>query len=519
RLLALATIPSYRATLLLQRARAARELGDVSAAQTDLLMAIETAPESAAAAQALNELDALGAGSTVPVERRAAIAFATGRYADAIAAYSAMLDGDPARADAWYQRAIARVRSGDLGTGVQELVAMGERYPQDARTPDALVTAGTLVEWDNEAGAEQLYRGVLAQYPGSSAAREAQFRLGLLAYGRGDMEGAAALWERLAAGGDVRATFWYGKALAARGDLAGAQQAWQQVLQSDPQSFYGQRARELVRGELPVAKAPGQVRPLEPDDRPLTTWLASLHATNETVAQRVQVSGAARRALLLLDLGEREAAGWEVDVAADELSEDPMALAAFGWELLRRGEAAYAYRIGLRLATRAEVPQAVRAPLLEPVPYPESLVPVSMRFGVDPLLLAALIRQESEFEPTAVSPTGARGLTQVMPETGAKLAQELGLTRWTPDDLFRPTTSIMLGAAELARRLEQFQGQLYLALASYNAGAGAVQRWLRERPTSDPDLFAERIPYRETRAYVQRVYAGYRAYQELYGAE
>lgn len=519
RLLELATIPSYRATLLVQRARAARELGDVPAAQTDLLMAIETAPESAAAAQALDELDALGAGSTVSAERRAAIAFATGRYANAIAAYSAILDGDPARADAWYHRALARVRSGDLVTGVQELVAMGERYPQDARTPDALVTAGTLVEWNNEAGAEELYRRVLAQYPGSTAAREAQFRLGLLAYGRGDMEGAAALWEGLAAGGDARAGFWYGKALAGRGDLAGAQQAWQQVLQSEPQNFYGQRARELLRGELPVAKAPGQVSPLQPDDRPLTTWLVSLDATNETAAQRVQASGAARRALLLLDLGEREAAGWEVDVAADELHDDPIALAAFGWELLRRGEAAYAYRIGLRLATGAAVPQAVLAPLLAPVPYPESLLPVSMRFGVDPLLLAALIRQESAFEPTAVSAAGARGLTQVMPDTGATLAQELGLTRWTPDDLFHPATSIMLGAAELARRLEQFQGQLYLALASYNAGAGAVQQWLRERPTSDPDLFAERIPYRETYAYVQRVYAGYRAYQEIYSLD
>ncbi len=517
RLLELATIPSYRATLLVQRARAARKLGDVSAAQADLLMALEIAPESTAAVHALDELDALGAGSVVPTERRAAIAFVAGRYTNAIAGYSAVLDADPVRADAWYQRAIARVRSGDVVTGVQELVAMSDRYPQDARTPDALVTAGTLVEWDDEARAEELYRRVLAQYPGTTAAGVARFRLGLLAYGRGDIESAAVLWEDLAGGSDARTSFWYGKALAARGDLASAQQVWQRVLQSEPQTFYGQRARELLHGESPLAKMPEQLSPLQPNDRPLTIWLASLGVTNETAAQRIQASSAARRALLLLDLGEREAAGWEVDVAAEELRDDPIALAAFGWELLRYGEAAYAYRIGLRLASGTEVPRTVLAPLLAPVPYPELLVPVSMRFGVDPLLLAALIRQESTFEPTAVSPAGARGLTQVMPDTGAALAAELGLARWSPDDLFRPATSILLGAAGLARRLEQFHGQLYLVLASYNAGAGAVQQWLRERPTSDPDLFVERIPYRETYAYVQRVYTGYRAYQELYG--
>jgi soluble lytic murein transglycosylase len=73
----------------------------------------------------------------------------------------------------------------------------------------------------------------------------------------------------------------------------------------------------------------------------------------------------------------------------------------------------------------------------------------------------------------------------------------------------------MLGAAELAQRLRQFHGDLVLTLASYNAGPGAVQQWLAERPTSDPDLFVAWIPYRETAEYVQRVYAGYRRYHEL----
>ncbi|MCS7050630.1 MAG: transglycosylase SLT domain-containing protein, partial [Thermomicrobium sp.] len=520
RLLDLATIPSYRATLLVQRARAARELGDLESARADLVAAVETAPDSAGAAQALDELSALGMDDAIPLEQRAAIVFAAGRYAAAIAAASAIVERDPTRADAWYRRAIARVRNGDLATGIAELAAMVERYPQDDRTPDALVTAGRLVEWSDEGRAEELYSAVVARYPGSAAAAEATFRHGLLAFGRGEVDRAARLWEPLATAGDVRAGFWYGKALAAAGDLPGARRIWQQVTARQPQGFYGTRAAELLRGEAPTVQTaiPRVVDSLQPDDRPLRAWLMSLGETPETATRRLEASSAARRALLLLDLGDRDAAGWEVDAARDELQDDPLALVWFGWECLRRGETAYAYRVGLRAAMTNGVPRDVVSPLLLPVPYPEVLGPISARFGVDPLLLAALIRQESAFEPTAVSPVGARGLTQVMPDTGAALARQLGFVDWTPDDLFHPVTSLALGAAELARRLHQFDGQLYLALASYNAGAGAVQQWLRERPAADPDLFAERIPYRETYAYVQQVYANYRAYQVLYAS-
>ncbi|MCX2727068.1 transglycosylase SLT domain-containing protein [Thermomicrobium sp. 4228-Ro] len=518
RLLELATIPTYRATLLLQRAQVARTLGDVVATRTDLLAAIETAPESAAAAAALDELDALGAGDTVPLDRRAAIAFASGRYPAAIAAYSTVLESDPSRADAWYQRAIARIRSGDLQTGIDELLAMAERYPRDERTPDALVTAGTLVEWHDEPAAEAVYERVLTQYPASGAAREARFRLGLLAFGRGDAAGAARIWRVLADSGDARATFWYGKALAAAGDRAAAQRAWERARTLDPEGFYGIRAGELLAGREPVAFISAGDMTLTPDTGAYEHWLATLGLTATDRAARLMANDPVRRALLLLDLGDREAASWEVDAARDTLRNDPVTLALFGWELLRRGEAAFAYRIGLQLQANSDVPTEVVAPLVAPVPYPEVLATVAAQFRIDPLLVAALVRQESAFEPTAVSPAGARGLTQVLPETGAGLATQLGLSTWNPDQLFQPETSLTLGAAELARRLEQFGGQLYLALASYNAGVGAVQEWLRERPASDPDLFAERIPYRETYAYVQRVYAGYRAYQQLYGA-
>ncbi|MBO9351730.1 MAG: tetratricopeptide repeat protein, partial [Thermomicrobium sp.] len=149
RLLELATIPSYRASLLLQRGRVEQQRGDAAAARADFARAIDEAPASPAAALALDELAALGVAETVPIERRAAILFSAGRYREAVTAFTALLASDPTRAEAWYQRAIARVRAGDLAAGIEELTAMADHYPQDTRAPDALVTAATLLEWRN----------------------------------------------------------------------------------------------------------------------------------------------------------------------------------------------------------------------------------------------------------------------------------------------------------------------------------------------------------------------------------
>ncbi|WP_448575627.1 lytic transglycosylase domain-containing protein [Thermomicrobium sp.] len=515
RLLDLATIPSYRASLLLQRGRVEQQRGNAAAARADFARAIDEAPTSPAAAQAFDELAALGAAETVPIERRAAIFFSAGRYREAVAAFTALLASDPTRAEAWYQRAIARVRAGDLVAGIEELAAMADRYPQDARTPDALVTAGTLLEWRNEPAAEALYRRVLAQYPETVAAREARFRLGLLAFARGAYDQARDLWRVEAEAGDPRAAYWYGKALAASGEPAEAREWWSRASQRDPDSFWGQRAADLLSGRTATLQQPVGSLSLDSEADVVRAWLVSRGEDLAAVRQDIDRTGAPRRALVLLDAGLREAAGWEIDAAREELRDRPVSLAVFGWLLLERGEAAYAYRIARDLATDERVPERVRARFLAPIPYPEVLVAASERFGIDPLLLAALIRQESGFEPTAVSPAGARGLTQVMPETAAALARQLGFPNWDPADAFRPQTSIVLGAAELAQRLRQFSGDLVLALASYNAGPGAVQQWLAERPTSDPDLFVAWIPYRETAEYVQRVYAGYRRYQEL----
>ncbi len=130
-------------------------------------------------------------------------------------------------------------------------------------------------------------------------------------------------------------------------------------------------------------------------------------------------------------------------------------------------------------------------------------------------LLAALIRQESLFEPAAESYAGARGLGQVMPATGTGIANSLGMEDFVLDDLYRPHISIMFGAFYLRAQMDRFDNQILVALAGYNGGPGNTLRWI-EAGGEDLDLFVEVITATQSRLYLQRVYEQYLIYERLY---
>jgi len=110
-----------------------------------------------------------------------------------------------------------------------------------------------------------------------------------------------------------------------------------------------------------------------------------------------------------------------------------------------------------------------------PLKYTDYIKKYSTQYGVDPALVAAVILQESRFNPNAVSPMGARGLMQFMPGTAATMARELGFAKY---DIFNPETSVEFGAAHLRDLLAKYNGDIDQALASYNAGTGTVDRWV-----------------------------------------
>lgn len=155
--------------------------------------------------------------------------------------------------------------------------------------------------------------------------------------------------------------------------------------------------------------------------------------------------------------------------------------------------------------------------LLYPAAYADHVWRASWRESIDPLLLLAIMRQESRFRYDARSPVGALGLIQVMPATGSRVAAMLGAVEFHPEHLLRPADNIRLGAFYLGQLMRRFPGQFPLAVASYNGGPHNVGRWLQKKEGRPIEEFVEEIGFGETRDYVKKVCAWYVAYADLYG--
>jgi len=174
--------------------------------------------------------------------------------------------------------------------------------------------------------------------------------------------------------------------------------------------------------------------------------------------------------------------------------------------------------LGAQVATAvlADLPTPTAYRVAYPLPYPQLVQEVASEFGVDPLLVWAVMREESHFAPWAISRSGACGLMQLLPATAEGAARALGVTL-EREDLFRPEVNLRLGTWYLARMLESCGGDIPRALAAYNGGLGNVRRWASSSTFRGREGFPTAITFPETREYVARVAQSYLVYQFLYG--
>lgn len=156
---------------------------------------------------------------------------------------------------------------------------------------------------------------------------------------------------------------------------------------------------------------------------------------------------------------------------------------------------------------------------LYPAPYREAITREANRRKVDPRLVLAIMQQESGFRPRAKSPAAARGLLQFTIDTANKYAAHAGITNLRDEDLYRPETSILLGSLYLSDLFSQFPDLPEAVVASYNGGEDNVARWVKRAKQRDPGVFTAEVGFEETKNYVNKVMAGYRAYKHLYTAD
>ena len=154
---------------------------------------------------------------------------------------------------------------------------------------------------------------------------------------------------------------------------------------------------------------------------------------------------------------------------------------------------------------------------LFPRPYWADLKRFSLANGLDPYLVASLIRQESEFNPLAVSRENALGLMQLLPQTGKVVAHQESIKHSKLMNYLLPTVNLQLGTRYFRGMVDQFGGSFEHALAAYNAGSDRVEEWMGQGPYRDSPEFVESIPFTETREYVQAIMRNAAVYKQLYG--
>ena len=399
--------------------------------------------------------------------------------------------------------------------------------PDNATWAAALIAAGL----DQGLEATATYRQFSqAQTEPSSAARAA-FLTGLIPYLAGDAEAARAAWEEmldafLSPGHRAQAHLWLAKVdLAASGDTEGASAHLQQALAAAPYSFYALRAEAWLenQGAAPLPEPEDTIQPpAAPDWDAVEGWLTSLWGPEVLAPGPSPFDLTAwQRGQEFHQLGLAREATNQFLWLIDQSSLQPWSLyrLARAFDDLDLTHLAAGAAARLLAKTGGPLEQTPRA-LLElayPLAYPSLIQAAAPENDLLPLLLLAVIRQESFFDPLAVSPAGALGLTQVMPPTAQGIAAELGFDDFSAPDLLQPEVSIQFGARYLRSQLDVFAGNPYFALAAYNAGPDNATRWSQSLPISDMDLFVELIDFAETRSYVKLVLENYAVYRFLYG--
>jgi soluble lytic murein transglycosylase len=410
--------------------------------------------------------------------------------------------------------------------------------PSQPAAAEFLFRAGNIAEVGGRlTRASELWARVANEYPASEFSYPSLFSAGIARFRLDDYVGAQTLFARAnqAAPGlteEAQSLFWVAKAQLAQGNQSGANITWEQVSKIDPTGYYSERAADILAGRPPFD--PPDEYEIDYDEAAERAEAEAWIRTTFTLPADTDLSGPGPlaadprfvRGTELWHLGEYEAARAEFESLRSSLTSDAAGsyrLANYLKDLGLYRTAIFAAREVLNLAGLSDA-----ATLNAPIYfnrirfgryYAELVEPEARGEGIDPFFVYSMMRQESLFEGFVTSSAGARGLLQILPQTGQEAATLAG---WPPDfeadDLYRPVVSIRLGTDYLAAQLNGFDQDAYAALAAYNGGPGNVSYWLN-LAKGDPDLFIEVVRFDETQNHLRSIYELFDIYRRIYSAE
>lgn len=460
----------------------------------------------------------------------------------AIAVWQELIDNfitDARWADAWDEVAYTRwAYQENPAAAAATLLDFISQAPGDARAPEFLFMAGRYFERaDQLANAASTWERMADMYPSNVDTFRALILSGVARYRLGDYEAAEVTFQRslllaLDPSDQAAAYFWIGKCQNIRGDPGAAGQSWFQAATRDPTGYYSERAREISLGN-PIFTPPAitdMAFDLTKEKPEAEAWLRTTFsiAAEVNLEQPVELVYDPRyiRGQAFHSLGLYREAKAEFINIYEEIKEDPIRTFRFMQVMYTQGyyqQAILASRQILNLAHLNDL-DSLNAPIYFNhirfgLYYKDIVLPNAQKNALDPLLIYAMMRQESLFDGSAQSSAGAHGLMQLMPGTGAETAaSEVWPPNYTTTDLDRPFVNIRLGTSYLVRQVIYLDGNLFAGLAAYNAGAGNAAIWV-SMAQDDPDLLLEIIRYSETRQYIQYIYENYGLYKRFYGRD
>lgn len=407
--------------------------------------------------------------------------------------------------NALYRLAMIYWNRDDNAKALDYFTQLRARYPASPFLDLAQIASARIYEsLGRPQEALRLYRGFSSMFPDSPLRAEARWRLAWIHYSQRNYERARAALQRLATDRDAtayktQALYWQARAAQKMGRAEEAKQLLLQLLNLQEESYYkGPAARWLQEmgvdyEETKAARSSAPIKEVVP----------SLNSDFVFHLARARV-------LAGISLGQLAVA--ELDEIRSATGDDLAMKLTLMREYARNGAYGRSVALANQLAAASDEMSRYRYPLA----FWETIQKLAQERDLDPYLVLGLIRQESVFDPKALSPASAFGLMQLLPSTASRMAAKLGLPAPQPEKLYEPELNLALGTHYLKELLLRYSNNPVKALAAYNAGEAAVARWEKQIAAEDEEEFIERIPYRETRLYVKLVLRNHRLYRKIY---
>ena len=426
--------------------------------------------------------------------------------------------GSPEAVEARYWLTKFAYRIGEGSTLFEHARTIVRRHPKSEFADNAaFIEAAFLGDGGNLTDAVSRYRAFLKTYRRSKLRPNARWALAWSQYRLKRYRKAEASFARLrvtarSAEQAAIGAYWSGRCLEHLGQQDAAAKRYSKVRGNWPETYVavaaGRRLERLGRSREPLAPR-FSTQAWTAVARDVLSWERIRRDVERRLlpSARRLIEGYARLGLV------REAA----QAAMNSLSRQQRRQLRAPLSLLFARAGRYDQARALLMSSATTVPEERRLRVTYPLAYPKWTRSLAAAEGLDVYLPLAVMRVESRFNPEVVSPAGAVGLMQLMPNTARGIALERRWAEPKPADLRDPRTNLRYGITELGRLWNRFDGNLILTIAGYNADANRVAEWWAARGDLDDDEFIASIPFTETRLYVQRVLAGLHFYHRLYG--